>query len=98
SRGTAPGARRIMEHARERGLARLLVINKIDTEGMNLAALVDALRDEFGNECLPVNLPAEHASRVLDCFFHREGKTDFSSLTDAHQQILDQVVEINEAT
>jgi elongation factor G len=96
--GIEHGTRRIMEHARERGLARLLVINKIDTEGMNLAALVDALRDEFGNECLPVNLPAEHASRVLDCFFHREGKTDFSSLTDAHQQILDQVVEINEAT
>ncbi|GLQ47032.1 elongation factor G [Dyella lipolytica] len=96
--GIEHGTRRIMEHARERGLARLLVINKIDTEGVNLTSLIEALRDEFGSECLPVNLPADNASRVLDCFFHREGKTDFSSLAEAHQQILDQVVEINEST
>jgi elongation factor G len=98
SNGIEHGTRRIMERARERGLARLLVINKIDAEGAELAALVQALREEFGNECLPVNLPAGNGTRVLDCFFQREGVTDFSSLAQAHQQILDQVVEINEAT
>ena len=96
--GIEHGTRRMMERARERSLARLLVVNKIDTEGVNLVALVDAMRDEFGCECLPINLPADGASRVLDCFFHRDGSTDFSSLAEAHQQILDQVVEINEAT
>jgi elongation factor G len=74
----------------------MLVINKIDFDGADLAALVDALREEFGSECLPVNLPAGHGKRVLDCFFHSEGATDFSSLAEAHQRILDQVVEINE--
>ena len=95
--GVEHSTRRIMMHARERGLARMLVVNKIDFDGANLAALVDSLREEFGNECLPVNLPANRGNRVLDCFFHREGSTDFSSLAEAHQQILDQVVEINEA-
>lgn len=94
--GIEHSTRRLMTHARQRGLARVLVINKIDFDGANLAALVDALREEFGNECLPVNLPAGHGKRVLDCFFHREGTTDFSSLAEAHQRILDQVVEINE--
>jgi elongation factor G len=94
--GIEHSTRRLMAHARERGLARLLVVNKIDFDGANLAALVDALREEFGNECLPVNLPAGHGKRVLDCFFHSEGSTDFSSLAEAHQRILDQVVEINE--
>ncbi len=94
--GIEHGTRRMMMHARERGLARVLVINKIDFDGANLAALVDALRDEFGNECLPVNLPAGRGTRVLDCFFHDEGATDFSSLAEAHQRILDQVVEVNE--
>lgn len=96
--GIEHGARRMMERARERGLARLLVINKIDADGANLQALVNLLREEFGSECLPVNLPAENASKVVDCFFHRDGSTDFSSLAEAHQQILDQVVEINENT
>ena len=96
--GLEHGTRRMMERARARGLARVLVINKIDFEGAHLAALVDALREEFGPECLPVNLPAQGGKRVLDCFFHSEGATDFSSLAAAHQQIVDQVVEINEAT
>ncbi len=94
--GIEHGTRRIMEHARTRRLARVLVVNKIDFDGARLRALVQALRDEFGNECLPVNLPAQGARRVLDCFFHDDGATDFSSLREAHRQILDQVVEINE--
>jgi elongation factor G len=96
--GIEHGTRRMMMHAKQRGLARVLVINKIDFDGANLAALVDALREEFGSECLPINLPASRGKRVLDCFFHSEGATDFSSLAEAHQRILDQVVEINEAT
>jgi elongation factor G len=96
--GIEHGTRELMTHARERGLARILVINKIDFDRADLGALVDALRKEFGSECLPVNLPAGRGKRVLDCFFHGEGATDFSSLADAHQRILDQVVEVNEAT
>jgi len=94
--GIEHGTRRMMAHARARGLARMLVVNKIDFDGAHLAALVDALREEFGPECLPVNLPAGRGSRVLDCFFHTDGATDFSSLAEAHQRILDQVVEVSE--
>jgi elongation factor G len=94
--GIEHSTRRMMMHARERGLARVLVINKMDFDGADLAGLVDALREEFGSECLPVNLPAGRGKRVLDCFFHSEGATDFSTLAEAHQRILDQVVEINE--
>ncbi|MDW2983178.1 MAG: elongation factor G [Rhodanobacter sp.] len=94
--GIEHGTRRMMAHAKARGLARMLVINKIDYDGAKLAALVDALREEFGPECLPVNLPAGRGSRVLDCFFHADGATDFSSLAEAHQRILDQVVEVSE--
>lgn len=94
--GIEHGTRRLMHYAKQRRLARLLVVNRIDMDGLDLAALVDALRDEFGAECLPVNLPADGGKRVLDCFFHADGDTDFSSLTEAHQRIIDQVVEINE--
>ena len=94
--GVEHSTRRMMMHARERGLARLLVVNKIDFDGTHLSTLVDALREAFGSECLPVNLPANRGNQVLDCFSHREGVTDFSSLAEAHQQLLDQVAEINE--
>ncbi len=94
--GIEHGTRRMMHYARERGLARLLVINRIDADGADLPGLLAALREEFGAECLPVNLPADGGRHVLDCFFHAEGATDFSSLAAAHAAIVDQVVEVNE--
>ena len=94
--GIEHGTRRMMHYARERGLARLLVINRIDADGADLPGLLAALREEFGAECLPVNLPADGGRLVLDCFFRAEGATDFSSLAAAHAAIVDQVVEINE--
>ncbi len=97
STGIEHGTQRLMDYARARRLCRLLVINKIDHEDIDLQALVDELRDTFGKECLPINLPAGGGTRVLDCFTQAEGDSDFSSPAQAHQQIIDQVVEINEA-
>jgi elongation factor G len=94
--GIEHSTRRMMAYARARGLARVLVINRIDVEA-DLGALTDALRDEFGSECLPINLPAKNASSVVDCFFNPGGDADFSSVAEAHQRIIDQVVEINES-
>ena len=94
--GIAHSTRRMMERAKQRSLCRVIVVNKIDQAGVDLEGLVEALRDEFGSECLPVNLPARGGSAVVDCFFRPDGEADFSSVADAHQHIIDQVVEINE--
>ena len=94
--GIEYGTRRMMEYAKARNLCRVIVINKIDAEPAKLAALVDEIRDAFGPECLPINLPADGGKRVVDCFFNPEGDSDFGPVADAHQRIIDQVVEINE--
>ena len=99
--GIAHTTRRLMERAKERGLCRVLVVNKIDHDNVDLEGVVEMLRDEFGSECLPINLPANQGGAVVDCFFQPPGeagssKADFSSVADAHQHIIDQVVEINE--
>ncbi len=94
--GIEHSTRRMMDHAHARRLARILVVNRIDAEGVDLAALTDALREEFGPECLPINLPAGGGTRVVDCFFNPSGEADFSSVAEAHQRILDQVVEVDE--
>jgi elongation factor G len=94
--GVAHATRRMMERARQRNLCRILVVNKIDQSGVDLEGMVEALRDEFGSECLPINLPANGGAAVADCFFRPDGVADFSSVAAAHQHIIDQVVEINE--
>jgi elongation factor G len=88
---------RVMEFARERELCRLIIVNKIDSRDAHCAELLRQLRESFGNECLPLNLPAGGGDGVVDCFFQPHGRAaDFSSVEAAHTQIIDQVVELDE--
>lgn len=95
-RGVEYGTRRMMEHAKTRRLCRAIVVNKIDHENASAARVLDDIRDSFGPECLPLNLPADGGSRVVDCFGSSEGDSDLGAVADWHQKIIDQVVEINE--
>lgn len=94
--GVEYGTRRMMEVAKARNLCRVLVVNKMDAEPGKLAALIAQLREEFGPECLPINLPAQNGGAVVDCFFNTDGASDVEDVGAAHQRIIDQVVEINE--
>jgi len=87
---------RFLQWAARRGLDRLIVINKIDAENVDLAGLLERIQQAFGKECLPLNLPAAGATRVSDCFFAPSGEADFSSVVEAHRKLVDQVVEVDE--
>ncbi len=87
---------RFMQWAAKRGLDRLVVVNKIDAENVDLEGLLERIQQAFGKECLPLNLPAASRSRVSDCFFAPSGEADFSSVEEAHRKLIDQVVEVDE--
>ncbi|MGN6222675.1 elongation factor G, partial [Pseudoxanthomonas sp.] len=94
--GVAHGTRRLMERARQRNLCRAIVVNKIDHDGADCARVLADLRESFGPEVLPLNLPAEGGRRVVDCFGQAQGESDLGPVAGWHQKIIDQVVEINE--
>lgn len=87
---------RMMARSGQRRRCRMIIINRIDAEGLDLEGLVREIRETFGDECLPLNLPAGGCERVVDCFFNPSGESDFSSVAEAHTQITDQVVEVDE--
>ncbi len=89
--------RRLMDFARDRGLCRLGVINKIDSRDARSADVLAQMRETFGSECLPLNLPSDGGQSVVDCFFQPHGMpADFSSVEAAHTQLVDQVIELDE--
>jgi elongation factor G len=87
---------RFMQWAGKRGVDRLIVVNRIDADGVDLEGLLAEIRETFGKECLPLNLPAAGATKVSDCFFAPSGESDFSSVEAAHRALFDQVVEVDE--
>ena len=95
--GIEPMARRMMAQAAERQLDRLIIVNKIDAEGADLAGLLADIQASFGKPCLPLNLPDAGATRVVDCFYNREGHSDFGAVADAHRALVEQVVEVDAA-
>ena len=89
---------RMMDFAKNRGLCRLIVVNKIDSREARTEEVLEEIREAFGKACLPLNLPADGGKAVVDCFFQAQGAaTDFSTAAEAHTQIIDQVVEVDEA-
>ncbi len=98
--GVEPVTQRMMDFARDRDLCRLVIINKIDAKDAQPEAVLAQLRELFGRECLPLNLPANGGRAVVDCFFDPGPDAiqppDFSSVESAHTEIIDQVVEVDE--
>ena len=87
---------RMMKAAEARRLCRMIVVNKIDADNVDLPAVLASIQETYGKECLPINLPAKGGTKVVDCFFNPDGESDFSSVKDAHRALVDQVVEVDE--
>jgi elongation factor G len=92
---------RMMRAAQARGLARMIVINKIDADNVDLPALVADIRERFGKQCLLLDLPAHGRQDVVEVLEHDGGRgdvtSDFDSIAHAHRELIDQLVEEDES-
>ncbi|MBT9464112.1 elongation factor G [Hydrogenophaga sp.] len=95
--GIEPMTVRMMEYAASRHLARMIIVTKIDAQGVSLAGLLADIQATFGRECLPLNLPDGVGRQVIDCFFNRFGRSDFGPVEAAHRALVEQVVEVDAA-
>jgi elongation factor G len=97
AKGIGTVTRRMMAIARDRNLPRCIIVDKIDESDADLPGLLARITAEFGAECLPINLPA--GGGVINVFEaeHADAAPPaFSSVEEAHQKILEQVVEVSD--
>ncbi len=87
----------MMQLAQARGLCRMIVVNKIDVDNVDLALRVAELRARFGRACMVLDLPAQGRSEVVDLLDHASGESDFDSVAAAHRALIDQIVEEDES-
>ncbi|MEO0512261.1 MAG: elongation factor G [Planctomycetota bacterium] len=97
SKGIEPVTRRMMTVARQRNLPRMIIVSKIDDEHADLAELTAAIRSEFGDECLAVNLPTADRAGVVKVFDEESREEPlFSSEAESHERIIEQIVEMRD--
>jgi len=94
--GVEVNTRRLFQAAGDEHLARAIVINKIDAENVDLAALLAAIQETFGPEVKCLNLPAGGGKSVIDCFVNDSGEADFGDVAGAHTDLIESIIEADE--
>ena len=97
--GIEVNTRRLYHAAGEMGLARMIVINKIDKVAGSgrIEELVESLKEMFGPQLHCINLPKDYGRDVVDCFDEDHGSADFGDVKAIHQEMVESVVEIDDA-
>ncbi len=73
--GIQVNTQKMWEIASKAGLARVVVITKMDGENIDYPALLDSIQNIFGEECLPLMLPVGHGAEF-------KGVVDILNLPD----------------
>jgi elongation factor G len=100
--GIEVNTRRMFNEAGRRGLARILVINKLDADNIKFDVLLKAIADTFGKGCVLFNAPiglGAQFSGVVDVM-HPPEKTPAGCLVDlaaCRSKLVDAVVECDDA-
>ncbi|RMF73886.1 MAG: elongation factor G [Planctomycetota bacterium] len=95
--GVGVMTRRMFKNAGDYGLARVVVVNRIGADGAALGEVLESIRETFGRECYPVNLPAEGATKVIDVMSNTEGSADILDVAQCHTELIDAIVETDES-
>ena len=90
-------SRRMVKLAHDLDLPVAIVANKIDGNVALLGGFLAELKETLGRGCLPINLPAEGGATVIDCLLNGEGESDLGPVPGFHTELLDQIVEVDDA-
>jgi len=94
--GIEVNTRRLKLEAENAGKPLAIVINKIDSENIDLGSLMDSLTDTFGNACKPINLSTGGGQGIVDCFKSAEGDTDIGNPASFHESLVENIIESDE--
>ena len=100
--GIEVNTRRMFKEAAERGLGRVIVINKCDAEKVDLASVVDAIQQTFGKQCVPFNVPNTTGPNFKEVISVLDPPKEIPAdcpidPNDVRSQLVDTVVEADEA-
>jgi elongation factor G len=99
--GIEVNTRRLFQEARRLGLGRFIAITKMDAENVDYRADLEAVRESFGSQCVPFNVPLGQGAAfagVVDVLKEHDENPPSCPLppTEAYQMVVEQIVESDE--
>jgi len=94
--GIEINTRKLFELAAAANIPRLIVVNKIDAENIDLSELLKNIRETFGSKCRCANLPATDKTSIIDCIENETGESPIADVAKAHTDLIESVIEADD--
>jgi elongation factor G len=99
--GIQVNTRRVFAEAGKLGLARVIVINKMDEHNVDFAGLVEQVRELWGQACTPLNVPIgqEEAFKAVASTLNPPATFTGAVMNPAelHDQLVETIVQVDDA-
>ena len=99
--GIEVNTRRVFKEAGKRGLGRIILINKMDSDNLDFPALLESIQKSFGTACVPINVPlgSGAAFKGVASTLNVPGDTAGALVDPAglHERLIEAIVEVDEA-
>jgi len=94
--GIEVNTRKLFTAAAAANKARIIVINKMDTENTDLSGLIKNIQNIFGSQCRCANLPAADKNSVIDCVANDSGDSQVMDVAQAHTELIESIIEADD--
>jgi elongation factor G len=99
--GIKVNTRRVWQEAGQAGLGRILCITKLDTDNVDFPALVDSIKEVFGNGCALFNVPIGLGHELKGVASTLDPPSDTSGAVmdpaEISESVLESIIEADEA-
>jgi elongation factor G len=97
SAGIETNTRKMFQLAGQKNKPRVVVINKLDAENVEMPELIKMIQETFGSQCRCANLPAADRKSVIDCIAGSGGDSPVMDVAQAHTELIESVIEADDA-
>jgi len=94
--GIETNTRKLSAITAEANMPRIIVVNKIDADNIDLPELLKNIQESFGSQCRCANLPAADKASVIDAIENETGDSPLMDVAQAHTELIESVIEADD--
>ena len=94
--GMEMNTRKMFELATRADMPKVIVINKMESENIDLPELIKNIQETFGPQCRCANLPGTDNDSIIDCIENQTGDSAVMDAAQAHTELIESIIEADD--
>ena len=94
--GIEMNTRKMFELATRADMPKVIVINKMESENIDLPELIKNIQETFGPQCRCANLPGTDKISIIDCIENQTGDSAVMDAAQAHTELIESIIEADD--